>query len=169
MTLWHRLDLVARNLSPLVLTLMLVILGMLPVHVEGIGVVLPALSLMAVYYWSIFRPDLMPVAAVFAVGLFQDILSGIPLGVHALVFVLVRTAVMSKRRFFLGHSFVTIWWGFALLGAGALALTWEIVSLLNGTLFNPSAVAFQYLLTLALFPCFAWIFTQVQKVLVRPV
>ena len=78
--LWNRLDLVARSLSPMAITLLLVMVSVLPMHIPFFGTVSPVLSLMAVYYWSIFRPDLMPSFAVFGAGLFQDILSGTPLG-----------------------------------------------------------------------------------------
>lgn len=167
MTLWQRLDLFARNLSPLAITLSLVVIGVLPMHVPGFVTIVPALSLMAVYYWSIFRPDLMSGFAVFCVGLFQDILSGMPLGVSALVLLLVRVTVVSKRRFFMGNSFLVMWGGFLLVAAGAMALTWEFISILNATLAHPSSLIFQYLLTLALFPCFTWLFIRAQQAFLR--
>lgn len=167
MTLWQRLDLVARNFSPLAITLCLVMICVLPMHVPGFGSIVPALSLMAVYYWSIFRPDLMSVFAVFCVGLFQDILFGLPLGVSALVLLLVRLTVVSKRRFFMGNSFLVMWWGFMLVAAGAQALTWEFLSILNARMIYPAPLIFQYLLTLALFPCFTWLFIRAQQAFLR--
>lgn len=165
--LWQRLDLIARSLSPMAITLLLVVVSVLPTHIPSFGMVAPVLSLMAVYYWSIFRPDLMPSFAVFGAGLFQDILSGTPLGAFALVFLLVRVTVVSRRRFFIGNSFVVMWWGFMLVAAGSLALVWQIASLLNMTLINPSAVAFQFFLTLSLFPCLAWLFFRAQQAFLR--
>lgn len=165
--LWQRLDLIARSLSPMAITLLLVVVSVLPMHIPSFGAVSPVLSLMAVYYWSIFRPDLMPSFAVFGAGLFLDILSGTPLGAFALVFLLVRVTVVSQRRFFIGNSFMVMWWGFMLVTAGSLALVWEIASLLNMTLISPSAVAFQFFLTLSLFPCLAWLFFRAQQAFLR--
>ncbi|MBT4770771.1 MAG: rod shape-determining protein MreD [Rhodospirillaceae bacterium] len=163
MSLWHRLDFIARNLSPFAITLFLVVLSVVPTHIPGFGTIVPALSLMAVYYWSIFRPDLIPAWTVFLVGLFQDILVSTPLGLHALILLLVRATVVSRRRFFMGNSFFIMWGGFMLVAAGALAIGWEVLSLLNLTMINPSSLAFQYFLTVGLFPCFTWLFIRVQQ------
>ena len=165
--LWNQLDLVARNLSPMAITLLLVMVSVLPMHIPFFGTVSPVLSLMAVYYWSVFRPDLMPSFAVFGAGLFQDILSGTPLGVFALVFMLVRVAVVSKQKFFTGNSFVVMWWVFMLVAAGSLVLVWGLASLLNMTLISPLGVAFQVFLTFVLFPCFAWLFFRAQQAFLR--
>ncbi|MBL6934295.1 MAG: rod shape-determining protein MreD [Alphaproteobacteria bacterium] len=165
--LWSRLDLVARSLTPMAITLLLAVISVLPMQIPSFGAVSPVLSLMAVYYWSIFRPDLMPSVAVFGAGLFQDILSGTPLGAFALVFLLVRLTVVSRRRFFIGNSFVVMWWGFMLVAVGSQALVWEITSLLSMTLISPSGVAFQVFLTLSLFPCFAWLFFRAQQAFLR--
>ena len=164
---WNQLNLVARSLSPMAITLLLVMVSVLPMHIPFFGTVSPVLSLMAVYYWSVFRPDLMPSFAVFGAGLFQDILSGTPLGVFALVFMLVRVAVVSKQKFFTGNSFVVMWWVFMLVAAGSLVLVWGLASLLNMTLISPLGVAFQVFLTFVLFPCFAWLFFRVQQAFLR--
>ena len=164
---WNQLNLVARSLSPMAITLLLVMVSVLPMHIPFFGTVSPVLSLMAVYYWSVFRPDLMPSFAVFGAGLFQDILSGTPLGVFALVFMLVRVAVVSKQKFFTGNSFVVMWWVFMLVAAGSLVLVWGLASLLNMTLISPLGVAFQVFLTFVLFPCFAWLFFRAQQALLR--
>ncbi len=164
---WNQLNLVARSLSPMAITLLLVMVSVLPMHIPFFGMVSPVLSLMAVYYWSVFRPDLMPSFAVFGAGLFQDILSGTPLGVFALVFMLVRVAVVSRQKLFTGNSFVAMWWVFMLVAAGSLVLVWGLASLLNMTLISPLGVAFQVFLTFALFPCFAWLFFRAQQAFLR--
>jgi rod shape-determining protein MreD len=160
---WSRLDFVARSLLPMAITLLLAVASGLPTHIPSLGAVSPLLSLMAVYYWSIFRPDLMSSFAVFGAGLFQDILSSTPLGAFAFVFLLVRVVLVAQRRFFINNSFVVMWWGFILVAVGSLALAWVITSLLNMTLISASGVIFQAFLTLSLFPCFAWFFFRVQQ------
>jgi rod shape-determining protein MreD len=165
--LWSRLDLVARSLSPIAITLLLVMISVLPMQIPFFGTVSPVLALMTVYYWSIFRPDLMPSFAVFGAGLFQDILSGTPLGVFAFVFLLVHVTVVSQRRLFIGNSFVVMWWGFMLVAVGSQALVWGITSLLSMTLISPSGVLFQVFLALSLFPCFAWLFFHARQAFLR--
>jgi len=99
---WQRMDLLARQLMPSMLTLVLVIINVVPLHIPGFSRVAPLLPLIAVYHWAAFRPRLLPAYAVFLIGLFQDILTGAPIGVNAFVFLAVYGAVLSQKRFFIG-------------------------------------------------------------------
>ncbi len=162
-SLWHRLDALARRLTPFALTLILVVVGVVPLHITGLARVAPLLPLVAVYHWAIYRPRLLPAFAVFLIGLLQDPVSGTPIGVNALVFVGVYGIVLSQRRFFAGKSFAVVWLGFAVIAAGASLLSWILVSALNAALVAPRAVVFQYLVTLGVFPLLAWIFLRWQR------
>ena len=77
---WQRLDLVARMFTPSLIAVALVIVSVLPLHIPSYSPVIPSLALMAVYYWVLHRPDLLPAIAVFLVGILHDILTGGPLG-----------------------------------------------------------------------------------------
>jgi len=167
--LWHRMDLLARQLTPSMLTGALVIISALPLHVPGLSRIVPLLPLMAIYHWAIFRPRLLPAWVVFLIGLLQDVLGGTQVGVNALVFLAVYGAVLSQKRFFMGKSFAILWLGFALIAAGAMAISWAAVSLLSIGMVEPRTVIFQYLLTLGLFPAVAWLFVHWQRAFLRHV
>ncbi|MGB8273741.1 MAG: rod shape-determining protein MreD [Alphaproteobacteria bacterium] len=166
---WQRLESLARRLSPLLITVLFSMASVMPLHIPGLAPVAPALSLMAVYYWAIFRPDLLPAPLVFVAGVFQGVLSGLPLGVEALVLVSAFGIVSSQRRFFLGKSFVVMWWGFLLVAAGALSATWVMVSALRGAVIDPSPVLLELVMTLALFPFVTWILVRAQRGLLRQI
>ncbi len=165
--LWHRLDIVARSLSPLVITLLLIMLGMVPLQVPHIAPVVPALGLIAVYYWAVHRPDLMTVWAIFLVGLFQDLVSGGHVGVGILALLAVHIVIDTQRRFFARASFQALWVLFAPVAVGALSLMWLLNSLLQGAFVGAGPVLFQYLTTVAAYPCLAWLFAQAQKSFLR--
>lgn len=165
---WNKLDQAGRNLAPLSVTLMLVLTGMVPSYLPNYDRVAPSLALMAVYYWAIHRPDLLRPSAAFAVGLLQDLLSGAPLGMNALVFVLIHQGVVRQRRFFLANSFLLLWWGFALIVLGAMFIQWIAYSVLSLKLLAMDAALFQALLTLSLFPLFAWLFIRVHRAFLQP-
>ena len=167
--LWHRLDLLARQLTPAVLTLVLVIIYVMPLHIPGFSRVAPLLPLMAVYHWAIFRPRLLPAYLVFLIGLLQDVLTGAPIGVNALVLLAVHGAVLSQKKFFIGKSFYILWLGFSVIAAGALAVNWVLISVLNLTLVEPRTVIFQYLLTLGFFPAIAFMFLRWQQAFLKQV
>lgn len=164
---WHRMDALARQLTPTMLTLALVVVNAVPMHIPGLARVAPVLPLIAVYHWAVFRPRLLPPVVVFFVGVLEDVLTGTPVGFNALVFLAVYGAVLSQKRFFTGKSFLILWLGFGLIAAGAAGLGWFIVSVLNVTLMEPKAVFFQYLLTLGCFPLLAWAFMRWQQAVLR--
>ena len=126
--LWYRFEGAVRGLTPFILTLLLAMLTVVPLRIPDFAQVTPSLTVIAVYYWSIYRPDLLPLAAVFGVGLFQDALAGTPLGLTALVLISVQYAVISQRRFFHGKSFLVEWWGFMLVAPVAALASWLLAA-----------------------------------------
>ena len=164
---WQRLDTMSRQSTPFVLTLILVVAGAVPLHIPGFARVAPLLSLMAVYHWAVYRPELLPAFAVFLIGLLQDTLSGTPVGVNAMVYLGVYGIVVSQSRFFTGKSFVIIWLGFALVAGVAELARWVLVSAYYVTLVEPRAVIVQYILTLGIFPFLAWVLLRWQQTFLR--
>jgi len=165
---FQRLDRSARQLAPFLSSVLLVMLSELPVYIPGYGQVAVDVGLMTVFYWAIYRPDLFPVIAAFVLGLWQDILVGSPIGLHALILLLANWAIVSQRTFFQGKSFAVIWWCFSLVALAAGIVSWVIVCALNTTLVNPVAMLFQAALTVGMFPFMAWLLARAQHAIVRP-
>lgn len=161
--LFQRFDHFARGSTPFVLTVLLVVLGAVPMRLPELVNVTPLLPLMAVYHWTIYRPDLLPAWAVFCAGLLQDALVGTPFGAHALVFLGVHMAVQSQQVFFTGKSFIVIWFGFAMVAAGAMVMMWVLLSLFYAQSTGFVGVAFQYLVTLGVFPVLTWLMMAWQR------
>lgn len=166
-SLWQRLDAIARSMFPVTATLLLILASMVPLRVPDLAPIIPSLSLIAVYYWSIHRPDLMPVWAVFAIGVTQDMLSGGMLGVASIVLLLVRHLVITQARFFTSASIVVIWSIFALVAPFAFFVMWFLTSLASATLVEYRPAVFQCLMTLAFYPCFTWFFVHGQRLFLR--
>ncbi|MBL6959067.1 MAG: rod shape-determining protein MreD [Rhodospirillales bacterium] len=166
-TTWQRMDVLARRLTPFGLTLVMVFIAILPLHVPGFARVAPLLPLLAVYHWGIFRPELLPVYAVFFIGLLQDVLTGAPVGINAVVLLGVYAVVLYQQKFFAGKSFAVVWLGFTLVSAGAAVLSWCLFSAYYATLINPGALFFQYLLTVGLYPFFGWLFLRWQQAFLK--
>ncbi len=160
---WHRVDKLARDLTPFALTFLLVIVNVIPYHVPGFARVAPALPLIGIYYWAVYRPDLMPAVAVFGIGIMNDFLSGMPAGVSALTFLAVQWTAIAQRRFFSGKAFAIVWFGFAIVAAGALALQWLAMSVIAGELLEARTLVYHFALTAAIFPLPAWLFTRWQQ------
>jgi rod shape-determining protein MreD len=163
------MDTWVRHAIPVGTTLLLLLLTAVPTRLPGLDEVMPVLPLMGVYYWAILRPDLLPAWAAFLIGLLYDILSGLPMGVHALVLLLVQGIAASQQRFFLAKSFLVSWWAFGLLSAGATALTWMLISMLYGKTIAVPPVLIQYAITLGLFPVLTWTLARTQMAFLKDV
>lgn len=134
-------------------TMLFVLLSLLPFHVPSFGSIAPAFALMAVFHWSVYRPDLLPPTIVFIAGLLLDLLNGTPyVGLSALVLLLVRTGVLSQRQVFSHRPFSILWLGFFGAAVGAFTLEWAFVSLMQVQALPPRPFIFQTLITTACFP-----------------
>jgi rod shape-determining protein MreD len=168
-SIWRRLDTFARHLLPCALTLAMLIVGVVPLHIPAFESVAPSMPLIAVFYWSLYRPDLMPAWAAFVLGLLQDSFVGLPLGVSACVLIAVHAAASTQRRFFVGKSFGVVWLGFAVVASVALALSWVLTCIYYGALLAPGAVLFQALITIGVFPVLSRLLLRCQLAVLRHV
>ena len=151
------------RLVPTLATLALAVLSVLPLRFPDYAAVAPLLALAGLYYWTIYRPDLLQPPAAFLCGVVLDLLSGAPLGVSALVFLLARAAVLPQRRFFVDRLFPFVWGGFTLLAAAAIAFLWLLGSVLEGAILDMRAAVLQWVLTVACFPAVAYLLMRVQR------
>jgi rod shape-determining protein MreD len=161
---WLRLDLWARNVTPVGLTFVLILVTMVPTHLPGYARVTPVLALISIYHWAVYRPELMPAWTVFVLGLLQDFLSGAPVGINVLVFLSVQWLVLTQRQFLVGKTFLIYWFGFAVVALVAAIEMWMLASLHYLSALSPGGIAAQYLVTAGLFPVIAWMFLRWQRV-----
>lgn len=163
----QRLDSWARALSPFAITVLLILASVALVRSPEVAPVMPFLALAAVFYWSVFRPDLLPPWAIFLLGLFQDLITGIPVGAGVLSLLIVYLTVTAQRRFFSSASFFMLWISFILIAALATLLLWLASCFLLGQFIDPAPVLLQYLTTIAVYPCLAWLLGQAQQAFLR--
>jgi rod shape-determining protein MreD len=162
-TLLQRVDLKLRQALPGLLILLCIMLSVTPLRLPDYALVAPGLVLIAVFYWTVHRPDLLRPWHACLLGLFDDILSGPGLGVNALVLTLVHWAVVSQHRVFRGKGFAVVWIAFALLAPVAIGLIALLSLVATRTSIDPAVVLAQILLTIALYPPLAWLFGRAQK------
>lgn len=169
-TLWSRLDALARHLTPFGITFFAVLLAVVPWRIPSLGVAGPIWPLMAVFYWTLYRPDLMPALAVFVVGLLFDALSGAPLGVNVLAFLTLHGLVAGQRRFFYGKPFMLVWLGFAVATATALAVAWVLTALWHGSVIGgQDRMVTQFVMTVGCFPLVSWALFTWQRTFLKSV
>jgi rod shape-determining protein MreD len=156
------------RLVPFLSSLCFVLVSVVPLQIPGFAAVTPSFALMAVFHWTSYRPDLLPLTAVFVLGLLLDLLNGTPyLGVAALTLLLARTAVLNGRRYFVGQPFAVLWLGFLAVAAGAFAFDWAFVSLLDGTVLGTRPFIFEAALTVACYPVGSYILVRLHRAFIR--
>jgi rod shape-determining protein MreD len=111
--IWSRLDIIARCITPFGLTILLVLINVLPLQVPGLSRIMPLFPLMSIYLWAIHHPNLMPAYAVFLIGFLQDALTGTPIGLHIISYLMVYGTVVWQRRFLIGKPVAVIGVGFS--------------------------------------------------------
>lgn len=62
-----------------------------------------------IFYWSVFRADLVPVSLLFGMGLIYDSLCSYYLGLEAFIYLVLMTIVNTDRRFLLRKDFMYLW------------------------------------------------------------
>ena len=165
---WQRLDRAARHSTPGVVTVGLTLISVVPLQLPYYGPVAPILPLMAVYYWAIHRPDLMPYTLIFAIGLIYDVLIHGPLGMHSLVFLMVHVLLARQQRLMAGRSFLVLWCGFIVVAGLVTAAEWVLHSLYFLSPMPIEQSAFRGLITAAAYPLVGWTLGAVQRGFLRP-
>ena len=77
--LWYRL-------MPILAIGFLTIFSILPLPIPHYKFFTPDLALMGVFYWCVYRRDLLPLPMCFALGLFEDLFDGSQIGINAFIF-----------------------------------------------------------------------------------
>lgn len=150
------LFLLFRQSLPVLISSALVLLAAVPLSVPGYGQIAVNAGLVCVFYWSVSRPDLFSPAAAFALGLWQDLVTGAPLGLNALVLLAVYGLTGSQQVFLRSRNYAGQWFCFLLVALLAALLAWAVAMVLNLDLIDPSPVLFHVVLTAGAYPLLAW-------------
>jgi rod shape-determining protein MreD len=126
----------------------------------------PQIVLVAVFYWTLYRPTLMPPWLIFLVGLGLDALNPvIPFGTHAFSYLLIAGLLKPRRRMLMGQPFMMVWVGFIV----AILIDLLIKSLSLVTLgqiqINTTTVIINALSTTLAFPLLLVLFVWVHRLL----
>ena len=162
-TVAERMDDWGRRIAPIASVLVLLFLGLVPFGVPDLPLIAPAGTQIAVFYWAVYRPDLMPPLAAFGLGFAQDALAGTPLGVASLAFLIIQGVAVNQRKAFIGKPFLLVWLGLAVAALAAALVSWALSSVILGGFIPLERPFFQALATVALFPCFAWVLVRVHR------
>ncbi len=134
----------------------------------GGPVLLSAVTIIAVFFWSVYRPGAMPPPAVFLLGLLFDLLGWLPVGDGVLTLLLVHGFCVRWGRFLVRQGFVLVWVVFAGFAGAAAGLIWAIAGLIQFRLLPVGPAVVEAVLTIVLYPALAIPLTAAHRTIADP-
>lgn len=148
---------------PFVLSLLCVMVYVAPLRLGHWTIPMPLFPLMAIYFWSMTRPTLMPFVAIFLIGLFQDFLTGGPVGLWALTYLLTMAVLSTQTDIITGRGRSALWAGFVLTVILATVLVWVFARIALGADPAGGRLGMEMLFTVLTYPLAGRVFTMVQR------
>jgi rod shape-determining protein MreD len=165
--LTHILDDLVRKMAPLAVTILLVMVALMHLPLPGFAELAPMLPVMAIYYWSVHRPELVPFWAIFLIGLLIDTLSGGILGFNALMLLLVSAFMRPQRRYLFEKGLVIHWIVFMFVVAVFEFLRWALMAAITQKFLSFGDPALRVLLAIALYPCLSWLLLRIDHAVLK--
>lgn len=163
----QRLDRALRLMLPAVTALVAALLGAVPWPLPGVAPTSPDLLLGTVYFWAIHRSGALPFSVVLLLGTLQDVLTATPLGMHALLLLLVHGIAAAQRRALTAGGFARTWCGLVAATIATGILGWLIVSVYYLTIVWPVPLAAHVLLTIGIYPGISAVLARVDRLVSR--
>lgn len=160
-----KLEYFVRMTMPALATLMLFLLGLVPIGMAGTGDFPPDICLISIYYWTIFRANAIPFWFVFLLGILRDSLFGVALGMSSLIFIFFRLLILSQQRYLIKETFWAMWVGFGLVIIPTLFIQWLMVSAYIKSLLPPMPTLMQWVFTFGLYPLLHLLFNAIYRFL----
>lgn len=148
---------------PVTLGLLLVLMFRLPLRVEVLGMYMPFVSLIFVYYWVLNGRGYVPFGLVFLIGLFEDMVTLGPVGLNSIILLAVAAGLVNQRRFFINQSFIVGWAGFCIICIGAIVFRWLLESLYVSNFLSIWPLVSQAIITMIFYPILGAIFGSLRK------
>ena len=149
------------SLLPKIVILLLILLSILPLNIINLSVIFPMLEAICIYYWSLYRPRMMPYWFVFLIGISWDALYGLPLGVTALGCIGLRFLVSFYQEQ-LGLNHFSYFWRVTALSLALYAIyKWLALSILYDEILPKQIAILQWAMTVAIYPLLHGFFNMV--------
>ncbi len=113
----------------------------------------PQIILIVVFYWTLYRPGMMPYWVIFLTGILLDLTNPVlPLGTHAFSYLLIAGILRPRRRMLMGQSFMMVWMTFIVAVILDMVMTVLILSVVSYASLNQMTIGINGLATILFFP-----------------
>jgi rod shape-determining protein MreD len=162
-TFWRRLDMASRHAWPAAFILFGMLVIGLPLGLPGLAAMRPAYVMGAVFFWSLYRPASLPAPVVAGIGLLLDLLGMTPLGLWAVLLLVLQGSTLAARRRLIPQSFLLTWVVFFGFAAAISLLTWMLQSGLELRMLPVLPTAAQIVVAGGIYPVLAGLFIRAHR------
>ena len=133
------------------IAILFVIMNISSIKIAGISNVIPLFDLMLVFYFATLRRT-FALWFIFLLGIWNDALSGTPLGATALCYIiLIKLFLLVNNKVLMRESFIQVWQQFVAFSFLFLSLKWLLVSLFNDNIQSLTTPMVQLVLSAAIY------------------
>lgn len=150
-----------QSILPKLVIVILILLSILPIGLADLSVIYPMLEALCVFFWSVYRPRLLPYWFAFFIGFCWDALYGWPLGVTALGCVGLRFLVVFYREQMVTHHFAAFWRVAGITISFYAVYKWLALSIMYDEILPKQTALLQWAMTMAFYPIFHGLFNMV--------
>jgi rod shape-determining protein MreD len=137
---------------PAAIIILMLLLSAVLSHIAGLGQVMPLLTLINIYYWSVFYPGMLPYWLLFTLGILQDTLTGQPLGFSSFINIIFAWMLTGRLHMLIPPSFAMLWLRFALSACAMVLLEWVVMGIYYGRILPFNMPALQWLSSCLAYP-----------------
>jgi rod shape-determining protein MreD len=163
MNFWRRLDMASRHAWPAAFMLFGMLLIGLPLGLPGLAAMRPAYVMGSVFFWCLYRPASLPAPVVAGTGLLLDLLGMTPLGLWAVLLLVLQGSTLAARRRLIPQSFLLTWLVFFGFAAVISVASWGLQSGLELRMLPLAPTAAQIAVAVVIYPALAGLFIRAHR------
>ncbi len=161
----NSMDIRGFHTLPLIFLTLTCFISLTPLPFGGNHLVMPAFTLVTVYFWSLIRPNLLPALAIAIAGLVLDAFTAPALGMYMLTLLMMRALAIRLSSRFARQTIWFFWAGFAALSLPCWIFFWILANQISAesTPFLPAMI--QWAFTTLWYPLLHLVFTRSLSIL----
>ena len=137
---------------PLVQVMVATVLFGIPIRVRGLQLPEPIFPMPVVFAWAVIRPSVLAPLGILIMGLFLDLFWGGSMGFWALCLLIAYGVMLAGRSMMAGQSRTMLWIWYGMVTAIAQLSGYLVIMLDDRSMPSLGSVAWQFLVTVLLFP-----------------
>ena len=97
---------------PVMTVFLSVFITILPYKADYLSLLMPLLTPITIYFWSVYQPQHLSYISVFLLSIFKDIMEDNVIGISTICFLLFQAMIRFQRKCIINNAFIVVWAGF---------------------------------------------------------